>query len=104
MLTPLRNRLLVERLDTDETTSSGLIIPDTAKEKPQQGKVVSAGPGIRDKEGNLVPMDVKAGDLVLFGKYGGTDVTLEGREYLILKDEDILGVIGGAAKKGKKKK
>ena len=103
MLKPLHNRLLVERLESDETTSSGLIIPDTAKEKPQQGKVISVGPGMRDKDGNLVPMEVSAGDLVLFGKFGGTDVTLEGKEYMILKDEDILGVVSESPKKKKGK-
>lgn len=103
MLKPLHNRILVERLDSDETTPSGLIIPDSAKEKPQQGKIVSVGPGMLDKDGKLVPMEVSAGDLVLFAKFGGTEVTLEGRDYLILKDDDILGVISEEPKKKKKK-
>ena len=95
MLKPLHNRLLVERIDAENTTSSGIIIPDTAKEKPQQGKVISVGPGARDKDGKVIPMEVSKGDLVLFAKYGGTDVTLEGKEYMILKEDDILGVVGG---------
>ena len=94
MLKPLSNRLLVERTDSEETTSSGIIIPDSAKEKPQEGKVVSVGPGSRDKEGEVVPMEISIGDLVLFAKYGGTDVTLEGKEYLMLKEDDVLGIIG----------
>ncbi|MCH8074835.1 MAG: co-chaperone GroES [SAR324 cluster bacterium] len=94
MLKPLSNRLLVERIDSEETTSSGLIIPDSAKEKPQEGKVISVGPGSRDKEGEVVPMDISVGDLVLFAKYGGTDVTLDGEEYLMLKEDDVLGIIG----------
>ena len=94
MLKPLSNRLLVERIDSEETTSSGLIIPDSAKEKPQEGKVISVGPGSRDKEGAVVPMDISVGDLVLFAKYGGTDVTLDGEEYLMLKEDDVLGIIG----------
>lgn len=94
MLKPLHNRLLVERLDAEDTTSSGIIIPDTAKEKPQKGKVISVGPGIKDKDGKLIPMEIAKGDLVLFAKYGGTDVTIEGREYMILKEDDVLGVIG----------
>lgn len=102
MLKPLHNRLVVERIDPEETTSSGIIIPDTAQEKPQQGKVVSVGPGLADKSGKVVPMDVAPGDTVLFTKYGGTEVTLEGRDYLILKEDDVLGVIPG--KGGKKKK
>jgi chaperonin GroES len=94
MIKPLHNRVVVERLDPEEKTASGIIIPDTAKEKPQKGKVISVGPGNRDKEGKHVPLDVKNGDLILFTKYGGTDVTLDGTEYLILKEDDILGVIG----------
>lgn len=94
MLKPLSNRLLVERTDSEETTSSGIIIPDSAKEKPQEGKVVSVGPGSRDKEGEVVPMEISIGDMVLFAKYGGTDVTLEGKEYLMLKEDDVLGIIG----------
>jgi chaperonin GroES len=104
MLKPLQNRLVVERLEAEQTTASGLIIPDSAKEKPQQGRVVSVGPGARNKQGKAVPMEVAVGDTVLFGKYGGTDVTLDGKEYLILKEDDVLAVMpsksgGKAAKK-----
>ena len=95
MLKPLHNRLLVERIDSDSTTASGIIIPDTAKEKPQQGKVISVGPGARDKEGKVVPMEVSKGNTVLFAKFGGTDVTIDGKEYMILKEDDVLGVIEG---------
>jgi chaperonin GroES len=101
MLKPLHNRLVVERLESEQTTASGIIIPDTAKEKPQQGRVVSVGPGARDKAGKTVPMEIAAGDTVLFTKYGGTEVTLEGKEYLILKEDDVLGVISGKAEAGK---
>ena len=106
MLKPLQNRLLVERLEAEQTTASGIIIPDTAKEKPQQGRVVSVGPGVRDKAGKHVPKEVSAGDTVLFAKYGGADVTIDGHEYLILKEDDILGVISGhaAGKSGAKAK
>lgn len=103
MFKPLHNRVLVERLEAEQTTASGLIIPDTAKEKPQQGRVVSVGPGARDKEGKRVPLEIAAGDTVLFSKFGGTDITLDGQEYLILKEDDILGVVSGKAKGGKKK-
>lgn len=102
MLKPLHNRLVVERLEAEQSTSSGIIIPDTAKEKPQQGKVVSVGPGLADKTGKVVPMDIAPGDTVLFNKYGGTEVSLEGKDYLILKEDDVLGVISGKAG-GKKK-
>lgn len=94
MLKPLHNRLLVERLESDKISSGGIIIPDSAKEKPQQGKVISVGPGSQDKEGKIVPMDISKGDVVLFAKYGGTEVTLEGNEYLMLKEDDILAVVG----------
>ena len=104
MLKPLHNRLVVERIEADQTTASGIIIPDTAKEKPQQGRVVSVGPGLRDKAGKHVAMDVAAGDTVLFTKYGGAEITLEGKEYLILKEDDVLGVISGVAAKSKAKK
>ena len=104
MLKPLQNRLVVERLEAEEKTASGLIIPDSAKEKPQQGIVVSVGPGARDKQGKPVPMEVNAGDTVLFGKYGGTDVTLDGKEYLILKEDDVLAVMPKSGGKAAKKK
>jgi chaperonin GroES len=103
MLKPLHNRLVVERLEAEQTTASGIIIPDSAKEKPQQGRVVSVGPGARDKAGKQVPMEIEVGDTVLFTKYGGADVTLDGKDYLILKEDDVLGVMSGkpAAKKKK---
>jgi chaperonin GroES len=104
MFRPLHNRLVVERMEPEQTTASGIIIPDTAKEKPQQGKVKSVGPGNRDKDGKIIPMEIKAGDVVLFSKYGGADITLDGKEYLILKDEDVLGVIEHAKAGGKKGK
>ena len=97
MLKPLHNRIVVERLEAELTTASGLIIPDSAKEKPQQGRVVSAGPGLRDKQGKRIAMEVAAGDTVLFAKYGGTDVTLDGKEYLIMKEDDILAVLPAKA-------
>jgi chaperonin GroES len=93
MLRPLHNRLLVERVDPETKTAGGIIIPDTAKEKPQEGKVLSVGKGSQDKAGKVVPLDVKAGDKVLFTKYGGTEVKLDGKDYIILKEDDVLGII-----------
>jgi len=93
MLKPLHNRVLVERLNPEEKTASGIIIPDTAKEKPLQGKVIAVGPGNKDKSGKPVPLEIKAGDTVLFTKYGGTETNLQGKEYLILKEDDVLAVI-----------
>ena len=93
MIKPLGDRLVVERVDPEKKTASGIIIPDTAKEKPQEGKVVAVGPGHRDKSGKLVPLDVKKGDRVLFAKYGGADVQIGGKDYLILKADDVLGVL-----------
>lgn len=93
MMKPLHNRILVERVAAEETTASGIIIPDTAKEKPQEGKVVAVGPGMKDKQGHLIPMEVKVGDRILFTKYGGTEVKLDGKEYLILKEEDVMGIV-----------
>ena len=90
---PLDDRVLVVRTEQDEKTSRGIIIPDTAKEKPQQGKVIAVGPGKMDKEGKRIPMEVKKNDRVLFSKYVGTEVQLEGVEHLILRQDDILGVI-----------
>ena len=91
---PLHDRIVVKRLDAEEKTAGGIIIPDTAKEKPSQGEVVAAGPGARDEAGKLVPLDVKAGDKVLFGKWSGTEVKLNGEELLIMKESDIMGIIG----------
>ena len=90
---PLHDRVLVRRVDEDEKTSGGIIIPDTAKEKPSQGEVVSVGPGERDDNGNRVTLDVKKGDKILFGKWSGTEVNVNGEELLIMKESDIMGVI-----------
>ncbi len=91
---PLHDRVVVKRLDSEEKTKGGIIIPDTAKEKPQEGEVVAVGPGARDESGKLVPLDVKAGDRVLFGKWSGTEVKIDGQDLLIMKESDILGVVG----------
>ncbi len=90
---PLHDRVVVKRNESDEKTAGGIIIPDTAKEKPQQGEVVAVGPGGRDESGKLIPIDVKAGDTVLFGKWSGTEVKIDGVEYLIMKESDIMGVM-----------
>jgi chaperonin GroES len=90
---PLHDRVVVKRIDAEEKTAGGILIPDTAKEKPQQGEVIAIGPGGRDEAGKLIPMDVKAGDRVLFGKYSGTEVKIAGDEYLIMKESDIMGVV-----------
>ena len=90
---PLHDRVLLRRVESDERTKGGIIIPDTAKEKPQEGEVVAVGPGARDEQGRVNALDVKAGDRVLFGKWSGTEVNVDGRDLLILKESDILGVI-----------
>jgi chaperonin GroES len=90
---PLHDRVVVRRIDAEEKTKGGIIIPDTAKEKPQEGEVVAVGPGGRDETGKLIKIDVKPGDRVLFGKWSGTEVKLEGEELLIMKESDIMGVI-----------
>ena len=90
---PLHDRVVVRRIEAEERTPGGVIIPDTAKEKPQQGEIVAAGPGGRNEKGELVPLDVKAGDRILFGKWSGTEVKLDGEDLLIMKESDILGVI-----------
>jgi chaperonin GroES len=90
---PLHDRVVVRRLDSEEKTKGGIIIPDTAKEKPSEGVVVAVGPGARDESGKIVAPDVKAGDRILFGKYSGTEVKIDGEEHLILREEDVLGVI-----------
>ncbi len=90
---PLHDRVLVRRVESEEKTAGGIIIPDTAKEKPMEGEVVAAGPGTRGEDGKVQPMDVKAGDRVLFGKWSGTEVKLEGEELIIMKESDIMGVI-----------
>ena len=94
---PLHDRVVVRRIEEDERTPGGIIIPDTAKEKPQQGEVIGAGPGARDEKGQIQPLDVKAGDRVLFGKWSGTEVKIDGEELLIMKESDIMGVIEQSA-------
>ncbi|MDA0340990.1 MAG: co-chaperone GroES [Proteobacteria bacterium] len=95
---PLHDRVLVRRLEGEEKTAGGIIIPDTAKEKPMEGEVIAVGPGGRDENGKVTPLDVKAGDMVLFGKWSGTEVKIDGDELLIMKESDIMGVIEAAAK------
>ena len=90
---PLHDRVVVRRIQADEKTKGGIIIPDTAKEKPQEGEVIAVGPGGRDEAGKLIPIDVKSGDRVLFGKWSGTEVKLDGEELLIMKESDLMGVI-----------
>ena len=99
---PLHDRILIERVEEEDKTTGGIIIPDTAKEKPMQGEVIAVGPGARNEKGELIAPDVKVGDTVLFGKWSGTEVKLDGSELLIMKESDIMGVIEGAA--GAKKK
>ena len=90
---PLHDRVLVERIDEDEKTAGGIIIPDTAKEKPSEGKVVADGSGTKAEDGSVTPLDVKSGDKILFGKWSGTEVTVDGKELLIMKESDVLGII-----------
>ena len=90
---PLHDRVVVKRIEAEEKSAGGIIIPDTAKEKPQQGEVVAVGPGGRDEAGKLIPIDVKAGDRILFGKWSGTEVKIDGVEYLIMKESDIMGAL-----------
>jgi len=98
---PLHDRLLVRRLEQEEKTTGGIIIPDTAKEKPMEGEVIAAGSGTRGEDGKLHPLDVKAGDRILFGKWSGSEVKIEGEELIIMKESDVLGIIeGGAKRKG----
>jgi chaperonin GroES len=92
---PLHDRVVVRRLDSEEKTKGGIIIPDSAKEKPQEGEVVAVGPGGRDESGKITPLDVKAGDRVLFGKWSGTEVKIDGQDLLIMKESDIMGIIEG---------
>jgi chaperonin GroES len=99
---PLHDRILVRRVDEDEKTAGGIIIPDTAKEKPQQGEVVAVGPGARNGDGEILPLDVRVGDRVLFGKYAGSEVTIDGEEYSIMNESDILGVLEGTARPARK--
>ena len=98
---PLHDRVLVRRIEQQEKTAGGIIIPDTAKEKPQEGEVIAAGAGLKNEEGKLTPLDVKAGDRILFGKWSGTEVRVDGEDLLIMKESDIMGVV--ETKKAKKK-
>jgi chaperonin GroES len=99
---PLHDRVVVRRLEQEEKTAGGIIIPDTAKEKPQEGEVVAVGPGARDEQGKLQPLELKAGDRVLFGKWSGTEVKIDGEELMIMKESDVMGVIEGKPSKVKK--
>src|SRR3984885_7648165 len=99
---PLHDRVVVRRLEGDERTAGGIIIPDTAKEKPQEGEIIAVGAGARDEQGKIVALDVKVGDRILFGKWSGTEVKIDGEELLIMKESDIMGVIEGSASSKKK--
>jgi chaperonin GroES len=99
---PLHDRVVVRRIESDEKTAGGIIIPDTVKEKPQEGEIIAVGPGARDEQGKIVALDVKSGDRVLFGKWSGTEVKIDGEELLIMKESDIMGVIEGSASSKKK--
>ena len=103
-LQPLGDRLIVEALDEEEMTASGIVLPDTAKEKPQRGRVLAVGPGPRDEDGEYVKMDLEPGDEIIFSKYGGTDIKLGADEYLILRESDVLAKVVTTGKKGSKKK
>ena len=94
---PLHDRILIKRIEEEETVKGGIIIPDSAKEKPQEGEVVAVGNGKKTEDGNIVPLDVKAGDRILFGKYSGTEIKIDNEEYLILKEEEVQGVLEGKA-------
>jgi chaperonin GroES len=91
---PLHDRVIVKRSDAETKTASGIIIPDSAKEKPQEGEVLAVGAGVKKEDGTILPLDVKVGDTVLFGKYAGTDIKLDGEEYVMMKEDDIIGIIG----------
>ena len=99
---PLHDRIIVQRLEEGEQKIGGIIIPDTAKEKPQEGEVIAVGPGARDENGKLVPLDVKKGDRILFGKWSGTEVKIDGEDLLIMKESDIMGIVEGTAQTTKK--
>ncbi len=100
---PLHDRILIKRVEDQESVKGGIIIPDTAKEKPQEGEVIAVGNGSKKKDGTVIPLDVKAGDRILFGKYSGTDITIEDDEYLILREEDVLAIVETKGGKSKKK-
>jgi chaperonin GroES len=99
---PLHDRVVIRRIEAEDKTKGGIIIPDTVKEKPQEGQVIAVGPGARDESGKLVPLDLKAGDRVLFGKWSGTEVKIDGEDLLIMKESDVMGVIEGASATKKK--
>ena len=99
---PLHDRVVVRRIEADQKTAGGIIIPDTAKEKPQEGEILAVGPGARDESGKIQALDVKVGDRVLFGKWSGTEVKIDGEDLLIMKESDIMGVLEGTAASGKK--
>ena len=100
--TPLHDRILVRRIEEGETTRGGIIIPDSAKEKPQQGEVISVGKGKSNDEGKTFPLDVKAGDQILFGKYSGTEIKIDNEDFIIMREEEVLGILTGAAQSAKK--
>jgi chaperonin GroES len=100
---PLHDRVVVRRIEADQKTTGGIIIPDTVKEKPQEGEVVAVGPGARNEKGDIVPLDVKPGDRILFGKWSGTEVKLDGEELLIMNESDIMAVFEGAGEKSRRK-
>ncbi len=101
-LTPLHDRILIRRIDEGETVRGGIIIPDSAKEKPQEGEVIAVGKGKSNNKGEVFPLDVKEGDRILFGKYSGTEVKIDGEEYVIMREEEVLGILSGAAKSVRK--
>jgi chaperonin GroES len=101
-LTPLHDRIVVRRIEEADTTRGGIIIPDSAKDKPQEGEVVAAGKGKSNDEGKVFPLEVKAGDRILFGKYAGTEIKIDGEEFLIMREEEVLGLLNGSAKGAKK--
>src|SRR3954451_9726711 len=103
-LTPLHDRIVVRRIEEGETTRGGIIIPDSAKDKPQEGEVIAVGKGKINEDGKVFPLDVKAGDRVLFGKYAGTEIKIDGEEFLIMREEEVLGILEGAAKPATAKK
>jgi len=100
---PLHDRVLVRRVEAEEKTKGGIIIPDTAKEKPQEGEIIAVGPGGRDESGKLIPIDLKAGDRILFGKWSGTEIKIEGEDLLIMKESDVMGVVESPAASSRKK-
>jgi chaperonin GroES len=99
---PLHDRVVVRRIESEDRTAGGIIIPDTAKEKPQEGEIIAVGPGARDEAGKLVPLDVKAGDRILFGKWSGTEVKIDGEELLIMKESDVMGIVEGGKASSRK--